>query len=59
MSVGTEITYGELMVPDSGWEKFLDENWNRDIVVEESSKFPELIFQVSFTQLSLFGAKEL
>ncbi|PKA64032.1 Sucrose-phosphatase 2 [Apostasia shenzhenica] len=45
MSVGTEITYGELMFPDDGWEKFLNEKWNRDIVVEESSKYPELSFQ--------------
>lgn len=50
MSVGTEITYGELMVPDSGWEKFLNENWNRDIVVEESSKFPQLSFQSATEQ---------
>ncbi|XP_020586473.1 sucrose-phosphatase 2-like [Phalaenopsis equestris] len=50
MSVGTEITYGELMAPDSGWERFLDRKWNRDIVVAESSKFPELKFQSASEQ---------
>ncbi|CAI8602000.1 unnamed protein product [Vicia faba] len=45
MSVGTEITYGESMVPDEVWRRYLDHNWNRDIVVEESAKFPELISQ--------------
>ncbi|KAL1828274.1 hypothetical protein DCAR_0207472 [Daucus carota subsp. sativus] len=42
MSVGTEIAYGESMVPDNEWKQSLDKNWNRDIVVEETSKFPEL-----------------
>ncbi|KAL5067049.1 hypothetical protein RYX36_017936 [Vicia faba] len=45
MSVGTEITYGESMVPDEVWRRYLDHNWNRDIVVEESAKFPELVSQ--------------
>lgn len=47
MSVGTEITYGESMVPDEGWKQCLDHKWNREIVVEESAKFPELVSQVS------------
>ncbi|XP_040994181.1 sucrose-phosphatase 2-like isoform X1 [Juglans microcarpa x Juglans regia] len=42
MSVGTEITYGESMVPDTGWTHHLNRKWNRDIVVEETAKFPEL-----------------
>lgn len=42
MSVGTEITYGESMVPDTGWTNHLNWKWNRDIVVEETAKFPEL-----------------
>lgn len=46
MSVGTEITYGESMVPDDDWKQLLDNNWNRNIVTEETSKFPELIPQV-------------
>lgn len=46
MSVGTEITYGESMVPDDEWTQYLDHKWNRDIVVEETAKFPELVSQV-------------
>ncbi|CAL0328493.1 unnamed protein product [Lupinus luteus] len=45
MSVGTEITYGESMVPDDTWKQCLDHNWNREIVMEETSKFPELTLQ--------------
>ncbi|KAL8114794.1 sucrose-phosphatase 1-like isoform X3 [Apium graveolens] len=46
MSVGTEIAYGESMVPDDDWKQSLDKNWNRDIVLEETSKFPELTPQL-------------
>ncbi|KAK6126514.1 hypothetical protein DH2020_039748 [Rehmannia glutinosa] len=45
MSVGTEITYGNSMVPDNGWVEFLNKNWDRNIVSEETSKFPELTLQ--------------
>lgn len=48
LSVGTEITYGESMVPDTGWTHHLNRKWNRDIVVEETAKFPELAPQVGF-----------
>lgn len=46
MSVGTEITYGKLMVPDDGWVQCLNQKWDRNIVIEETSKFPELTPQV-------------
>ncbi|KAL2326641.1 hypothetical protein Fmac_025699 [Flemingia macrophylla] len=45
MSVGTEITYGESMIPDDSWKQYLDHNWNRDIVMEETAKFPDLTSQ--------------
>lgn len=48
MSVGTEITYGNLMVPDDGWVEILNQKWDRSIVIEESKKFPELTLQVLF-----------
>ncbi|KAL0669003.1 hypothetical protein Bca4012_031707 [Brassica carinata] len=42
-SVGSEIAYcGELVVFDDVWVARLSEMWNRDIVVEETSKFPQL-----------------
>ncbi|KAG8374017.1 hypothetical protein BUALT_Bualt11G0087200 [Buddleja alternifolia] len=45
MSVGTEITYGNSMVPDDGWVKILNQKWDRNIVSEETSKFTELSLQ--------------
>ncbi|KAK4762159.1 hypothetical protein SAY87_030043 [Trapa incisa] len=45
MSVGTEITYGISMVPDDGWVDILNQKWDRNIVVEEASKVPELKLQ--------------
>ncbi|WKA00037.1 hypothetical protein VitviT2T_018432 [Vitis vinifera] len=45
MSVGTEIAYGESMVPDNDWVEFLNQNWDRNMVIEETRKFPELIPQ--------------
>lgn len=47
MSVGTEITYGNNMVPDEGWVEFLNKKWDKKIVSEETSKIPELTLQVS------------
>jgi sucrose-6-phosphatase len=46
MSVGTEITYGEAMVPDDGWEEYLNNKWDRNIVVAETVSFSELKLQV-------------
>lgn len=53
MSVGTEIAYGEDMLPDDDWPHFLNQKWNRDIVVEEASKMPYLKFQVKCFALLL------
>ncbi|KAK1289860.1 Sucrose-phosphatase 2 [Acorus calamus] len=47
MSVGTEITYGDSMVPDDGWEDYLNNKWDKKIVLEETAKFSELSFQVT------------
>jgi hypothetical protein len=45
MSVGTEITYGEDMDPDDGWVEYLNNRWDRNIVLEEAKKFSQLWFQ--------------
>ncbi|KAK7393150.1 hypothetical protein VNO78_21629 [Psophocarpus tetragonolobus] len=50
MSVGTAITYGESMVPDDGWKQYLDHKWNKDIVLKETAKFPELTMQLETEQ---------
>ncbi|KAK1577880.1 hypothetical protein Q3G72_025635 [Acer saccharum] len=42
MSLGTEISYGDSMVRDDFWEQYLNHNWDRDIVLEETVKFPQL-----------------
>ncbi|XP_021844698.1 sucrose-phosphatase 2 isoform X2 [Spinacia oleracea] len=45
MSVGTEIAYGDSLVPDVYWEQYLNHNWDRKIVTEETDKFPQLVLQ--------------
>ncbi|ONH95755.1 hypothetical protein PRUPE_7G089300 [Prunus persica] len=50
MSVGTEITYGNSMVPDNGWVEVLNKKWDRNVVKEEASKFSELKLQAETEQ---------
>ncbi|KAL4377278.1 hypothetical protein GQ457_02G024710 [Hibiscus cannabinus] len=50
MSVGTEITYGDSMLPDNGWVEILNRKWDRNVVTEETSKFIELKLQVETEQ---------
>ncbi|EOY08562.1 Sucrose-6F-phosphate phosphohydrolase family protein isoform 3 [Theobroma cacao] len=50
MSVGTEITYGNSMVPDDGWVEVLNQKWDRNIVTDETSKFSELTLQAETEQ---------
>ncbi|WOL15856.1 hypothetical protein Cni_G24637 [Canna indica] len=42
MSVGTEITYGESMVPDEGWVNVLNQKWDKNVILEETAKYPQL-----------------
>nr|VDD00955.1 unnamed protein product [Brassica oleracea] len=44
-SVGTEIAYGKSMVTDDSWVEIMNHKWDRGIVEEETSKFPELTLQ--------------
>lgn len=46
-SVGTEIAYGKSMVTDDSWVEIMNHKWDRGIVEEETSKFPELTLQVT------------
>ncbi|XP_024514777.1 probable sucrose-phosphatase 2 [Selaginella moellendorffii] len=50
LSVGTEIMYGDSMIPDSGWEHELDKGWDRSIVMEVASEMPQLTFQSATEQ---------
>ncbi|KAL2943068.1 Sucrose-phosphatase 2, partial [Bienertia sinuspersici] len=45
MSVGTEIAYGDSIVPDIHWEQSLNKKWNKNIVTEVTAKLPELVLQ--------------
>ncbi|KAJ4907038.1 putative sucrose-phosphatase 2 [Raphanus sativus] len=50
MSVGTEITYGNSMVPDHGWVDTLNHKWDLGVVKEETGKFSELTLQAETEQ---------
>eukprot|EP00249_Psilotum_nudum_P023546 c28919_g1_i1 orf=288-1634(+) len=50
LSVGTEIRFGPSLECDTGWKRALDDGWNRDIVVEEAVKIPNLYFQEEIDQ---------
>ncbi|KAL6597908.1 hypothetical protein ACP70R_046713 [Stipagrostis hirtigluma subsp. patula] len=50
LSVGTEITYGEAMVPDDGWVEYLNNKWDRKIVLEETAGFSQLKLQAETEQ---------
>lgn len=52
MSVGTEITYGDSMVPDEGWLDVLNHKWDKNIILEETANLPQLKPQVDFTFLA-------
>ena len=45
VSVGTEIYFDGSDTPDSTWSERLDEGWNRDLVLAETAKHPELVPQ--------------
>ena len=45
VSVGTEIYLDGSDKPDSTWSERLSEGWNRDLVVAETAKYPELVPQ--------------
>ncbi|XP_057515887.1 sucrose-phosphatase 2-like isoform X3 [Amaranthus tricolor] len=50
MSVGTEIAYGDSLIPDVDWEQSLNHMWDRKIVTEETAKIPELVLQAETEQ---------
>lgn len=35
-------------MPDEGWIQLLSKNWDRNVVLEETARFPELVPQVKF-----------
>lgn len=51
-SVGTEIFHGDSMLSDSGWDELLSRGWDRNVVVQQTSRFPELVPQVLYLSVS-------
>ncbi|MBE9087855.1 MULTISPECIES: sucrose-phosphate phosphatase [unclassified Tolypothrix] len=45
LSVGTEIYLDGSDNPDAGWSEILSQNWERNVVLSVTEKYPELILQ--------------
>ncbi|KAJ3682907.1 hypothetical protein LUZ60_013134 [Juncus effusus] len=62
LSVGTVILYGDKLVRDEEWIEFLNFNWDREVVLEETKKFLQLKYQPEMNQgphkVSFYISKE-
>lgn len=50
MTMATEIGYGYSMKPDNKWVESLNHKWDRNIVMEEASQYPELTIMAEAEQ---------
>jgi sucrose-phosphate synthase len=44
-SAGSEIYYGEKLIPDKGWDSHINYQWKRDDIQKQLSKFPGIRLQ--------------
>lgn len=44
-SAGSEIYYGEELIPDKGWDNHINYQWKRDEIQQQLSKFPGIRLQ--------------